>query len=329
MSDGEHDEDAGATGIVGQPVEEAAAAVAARADTPDDETAIAATLRPVSEDGIVRLDAVDDAIADASMYLSTAEGRVEFAAVTVQEVREAVADVTDVPFVASRLDGFDARVTAIEDEAGALAEALQDCIERKADPERVYETARELARIKNEADQVQARADRLKVDVDEFESMVTDPERGFVELLGDLNALDGLLGDLETTAEELSTVLDGRREAADAYDPARVWFEATVRHRLNGLVFDDVRAELESIRTIAAEHGVEETERDAEVEEQLDEVRARWAAVRDELDAVAPAAWHDTYGDRIDEVEARTAEAEPPIDWDAVEADLGEYLSAE
>lgn len=331
MTDGDDEaaNEGGEGTIVGEPVETAAAIVTDRSDTPDDEDAVAATLRTVSEDGVVDPDAVTDAIADASMYLSTAEGRVEYAAVQFQEARTAVEDVADVAFVHARTDEFGTRVEAIEDEATALAADLQDCLDGKDDPDRIYETARELGRIKTEADRLQGQADRLLADLDEFRAMVEDPERGFVELLGDLNALGGFLDDLSDTVAELDGVRGGEAETGEQYDPARVWFEATVRHRLNGLVFDDVRAELESIRTIAAERGIEETERDAEVEDRLDEARERWTTVRDELAETAPDEWHERYGDRIDEIEGRTTEAEPPIDWDVVEADLGEYLSAE
>jgi hypothetical protein len=297
---------------------------------PDDEDAIAATLRTVSEDGVVGFDAVDDAIADTSMYLSTAEGRVELAGVTFRETREAIRGVAEIEFVETRLDEFERRVNALEGEATALAEDLQAQVERREDPGQVYETARELARIKTAADDLQARADLLKSDVEEFEAMVDDPERGFVELIGDLNALDGFVADLEATIEELVGVRDGEIGTdTETYDPARIWFETTVRHRLNGLVFDDVRAELDSIRTVAGERGITEFDRDSDVEARLSEVCDRWKEVGEELDAIAPPEWHGEYDDRIDDIEARTADAEPPIDWDAVEADLGEYLSGE
>jgi chromosome segregation ATPase len=324
MTDGDSDDEA--ADIVGQPVEAAAAAVADRVDTPDDEDAVAATLRTVSEDGVVSLDAVDDAIADASMYLSTAEGRVEYAAVEFRETREGLDDVRDVEFVRTRLDGFEQWVAVLEDDAKALAERLQTLIKRKGDPGRLYETASELAQIKTEADRVQGRADKLLDDVASFESIVAEPERGIVDLLGDLNALAGFLDDLEATIEEIDGAVSDEVDT-DEYDPARVWFEASVRHRLNGLVFDDVRAELGSIRQVATERGVETLERDDDVLDRLAKVRERWTDLGDRLDEVAPAAWHARYDDRLDAVDARTAEAEPPIDWDAVESDLGEYLA--
>jgi len=311
-----------AADIVGQPVEDAAAAVVERPGTPDDEDTVAATLRTVSEDGVVSQDAVEDAIADASMYVSTAEGRAEYAAVEFEDTAEAVADLADVDIVRSRLDAFESEAAAIQSDVETLGERLRATLAQSGDPGAVYEVAREVAELKRSADELQGRADHLIAELDEFERSVTDPKRGVQELGTDRTALAEFLDDLDATIGALEA-----GEVADAEtDAGRVWFEATARHRTNGLVFDDVRSELDSISTLADRQGVDIEDRVTEVERRLTTTRDRWEEAKARLDDVAREEWRSRYDEQLSEIERMVADREPPIDWGAVEAALDASL---
>ncbi|MFC7136422.1 hypothetical protein ACFQRB_07510 [Halobaculum litoreum] len=115
-------EDADRAGLIGLSVDEAADAVAERADA--DRERARATLSTVAADGTVSEAGVQSALAHLAKVVSTPATRAEFAGLDVEDAREAAADAADLPVVAARLDDFDARLATVE---SAVEEPTRTC----------------------------------------------------------------------------------------------------------------------------------------------------------------------------------------------------------
>ena len=203
----------------GLPVERAASCVTVDGKNSDE---VRETLAIVARDGVVRRAAVEDAVANASMVATTAETRVELAAEKLDRTRETAAPVADLDLVSSRVDDFDGRLTAIEDRADSLGDAIQDVLAMKADGD-LYEISRRIRRVTSAATEVQRAADDLQFELDSFEEWLTDADRRVEELAADVDALATSVSELEDTAETLA-VDDGDPES----EAARSWAAAMV-----------------------------------------------------------------------------------------------------
>ncbi|WP_115863852.1 halo transducer protein [Halorussus litoreus] len=361
--------------ILGRPVEDAVQAVLDRraenpadapvpvaADAPDsastdapesaatnplDPDEVRATLDRVASDGVVTRDAVEEALTETSMVVSTAETRTELASHALADAREAAASVSDLDAVAARLDAFESRLAAVEDRASALGSDLEALVEKTGDPDSVYEVAVGTRRLRATAKRVQRDADALQMDLESFEEWLDSPETRFEEFGEDIDAVECSLDGLATTLDEMPTAPRGDAANSDAVDPDADstgvdWAVARLRHRVLGLLLADLRAELADLRTWAERaarddnraadpaggrmDGLEEMD---DLEARLDALGARRSGLGDRLDDLARPAWSARFGDRVASFEAETADLDPPLDWSAVESAFEEHRPAD
>lgn len=342
--------------IDGLALDEAVDRVVDREDDRDPET-VRAALEHVTEDGFVSGAAVEDALKDTSKLVATAETRAELARIAMDDAREAAEPVADIPTVAARLDRFEAEVSAVEERAADLGEAVQSVVDDSEDPEARFAVAEGIRRIEARSRAVQRDADDLQFDLEDFERWL-DSHDARVAALGD--DVDALASSFDALAAAVDDLADGIEDAADAADDPvagraegdgpegdgaddssagldHAWFDATLRVRVIGLTVADLRAELADIRawtdradenTDASDTGAAD-ESDAEaadgldaIEARLDDVDARREALEARLDDLATPAWHDRYGDRIDGFERDLDALAPPVEWGAVERAL-------
>jgi hypothetical protein len=305
--------DADAPDLDGMPIGAAADVVVDPESSPDE---VRETLAIVAEDGTVRRAAVDDAVANASKVVATAETRVELAFDKLDSAREAAAPVADLDVVSARVDDFDARLNAVADRADDLGDALESVLGMKSDGD-LYEVARRIRRVTSAAAQIQRAADDVQFELDSFEEWLTDPDRRVEELTADLDAIS------ESTDE-----LDGISDivAVDDTDPdretARVWAAAMVRHRIVSLMIEDLRAELTALRTWNERGGDAPL---SEVEPRLGEVQANHEAVGERLNACAEPEWTERFDDRLSGLDEALDAMEPPVSWAEVEAVAEEH----
>jgi len=307
----------------GVPVERAAAAVADGGDVGEARE----TLAIVARDGVVRRAAVDDAVANASMVVTTAETRTELAAEKLDGAREAAAPVADLAPVTGRLDDFDARLDAVETRADGLGDAVREALDMKGDGD-LYEVARRIRRVTNAATEVQRAADDLQFEIDSFEAWLADGDRRAEALAADVDALAESVDELAAAADSLAVgEADGESGAdteSDA-DAASRWAAATVRHRVASLLLADVRAERAALRTWAEREGAAPP---SGIEPRLEEVRTRHEAVGERLAARVDPEWTARFGDRLSALDEALDAMEPPVAWTEVEAVVEEYRPA-
>lgn len=271
-------------------------------------------------------DDADEAVADASMALSTAEGRVEYASVELESTRDAVGDVADTDLIGSRLEGLDAELQSLDAGITELQDSLQRQIKRRNDPEHSEEVLRELDRIQSAADSLQAQADQLVSEASNLERLVEDPTLALGDLRADVDELEAFLEDIEATLDQLTAVLEDDISTAER-EPAAVWFEATVRHRFRSLAVQDIRAELQGVRELTDDRSSRDAV--AELQQRLDAVENRWDTLGARLADIARVEWVEQYENGIEEAESTVAEFTPPIDWEAAGDALDEVLSGQ
>jgi hypothetical protein len=300
-----------------------AAVDAVVARTGDDPDAVRAALKRVTEEGVVRRDAVDDALAHVSKVVSTPETRVENTGMLIDDAREAAAAVDHLGSVAERLDDFEKRHAAVASRVDDLGDRLQSVVDLANEPDAIYETAVEIRRLNAAANSAQHTADELGVDAEEFEAWVRTPDRRLDALDDDADAVTDFV---EGVAETLDALAAGNVDA-DA-DPAAVRFDAACRHRVSRLLLDDLRAEIDDLRAWPDPgpddtHGVVDPEGLAALDDRLRSLENRLQSIDDRFDGGA-VGWRDRYGDRLADFEAALDDHSPPVDWKAVESLLGE-----
>ncbi|SFH03573.1 hypothetical protein SAMN04488063_3650 [Halopelagius inordinatus] len=304
----------------------------------DPET-VRTVLGHVADDDVVTEEAVDDALTDTSMALSTAETRTELASMALSDARETADPVSDLETVDARLDRFEARVTRLETRISDVGSDLQTAVERRGGPDDLYDFVTELRRITSDANAIQRAADSAQTDLDAFERWATNADVRAEELDADADALERSLDELAETAEELESADRNGEEAAsfgtdDAVDIDAAWADAMLRHRVVGLLLADARAELSDLRRWANRDGLGELdvpdrtfgERADELEARLDELGGRREAVGDRLDGPARPARADRF-ERLLDFDAAFTEFEPPVPWDEVRTELERHRS--
>ena len=288
-------------------------------DTERDSDEVRETLAIVAQDGTICRAAVDDAVANASMVVTTAETRAELAAKKLDNLRETATPVSDLDLVSARIDNFDARLTTIEDRADDLGDAIQEVLGMKEDGD-LYEIARRIRRVTNAATEVQRAADDFQFEIDSFEEWLTDADRRVEELVADLNALSESVDELDDIAETL---------AVDDHEPksemAYTWTTAMIRHRVASLMIADLRAELTTLRTWAEREGGTPP---SEIEPRLDEVQDSHETVGEQLSTGAEPEWHERFEDQLTALDEALEAMEPPIAWAEVEAVAEEHRPA-
>ncbi|WP_415379259.1 halo transducer protein [Halosimplex sp. TS25] len=322
--------------IDGLALDEAVERVVAREGERDPET-VRAALEHVAEDGVVSGAAVADALKETSKLVATAETRTELAGIALDDAREAAEPVADLPTVAARLDRFAAEVSAVEERAAALGEAVQSVVDDREDPTARFAVADGIRRIESRSRTVQRTADDLQFDLEDFERWLDSHEVRVRELGDDVDALDSSLDALAAAVDDLADALANADQTAagqasdGATEPGtdfgNTWFDATLRVRVIGLTVADLRAELADLRTWADREDVDGANVGVDgglegVEARLDDIEARRAALADRLDGLAEPDWRDRFGDRIDGFERDLDGLAPPVEWGAVERAL-------
>jgi len=293
--------------------------------TGDDPDTVRAALKRVTEEGTVRREAVQDALAHVSKVVSTPETRVENAGMLIDDAREAAEAVDHLDSVAERLDDFEDRHAAVASRVDGLGDQLQSVVALADESDAIYETAVEIRRLNAAANSAQHTADKLGVDAEEFEAWVRNPDRRLDAFDDDADAVadfvDGVAGTLDALAA-------GDVDAD--VDPAAVRFDAALRHRVSRLLLDDLRAEVDDLRAWPDPdpddaHGAVDPEGLAALDDRLTSLEDRWRSINDRFDEGPAVGWRDRYGDRLADFEAALDDHAPPVDWRAVESLLGEY----
>ena len=297
------------------------------ARTGDDPDTVRAALKRVTQAGVVRREAVDDALAHVSTVESTPETRVENAGMLIDDAREAAAGVVHLDGVAARLDEFETRHAAVASRVDVLGDRLQSVVDLANDPDATYETAVEIRRLNAAANSAQHTADELGVDAEEFEAWVRNPDRRLAALDDDADAVTGFVDGVAETLDALAAA----EVDADA-EPAAVRFDAALRHRVSRLLLDDLRAEVDDLGGWPDPgpddaHGAVDTERLAALGDRLRTLDDRRRSISERLDDTG-AGWRDRYGDRLADFDAALDDHAPPVDWGAVESLLAEYRPA-
>ena len=282
----------------------------------DDPAEVRETLGIVTQEGVVDRSAVDDAVANASMVVTTAETRVELAADKLDGAQAAAAAAPELGFVSDRVHNFEARLSRIENQATALGEAIQEILSMKETGD-LYAIARRIKRVTNAATEVQRAADDFQLELDAFESWLTDPDRRSEELAADIDALADSLGELDATVETLDSD-DGESETEAAHG----WVAAKIRHRVLSLMITDLQAELAAVRTWAEEEG--ETP-PSDIKPQLDELQTSHAGLGDRLREHADPEWTARFDDELSALDDALGGMEPPVVWPDVEAVVAEH----
>ncbi|PHQ44373.1 halo transducer protein [Halorubrum sp. C3] len=288
-------------------------------DTERDSDEVRETLAIVAQDGTIRRAAVDDAVANASLVVTTAETRVELAARKLDNVRETATPVSDLDLVSTRIDNFDVRLTTIEDRADDLGDTIQEVLGMKEDGD-LYEIARRIRRVTSAATETQRAADDFQFEIDSFEEWLTDADRRVEELTADLDALAESVNELGDMAETI-TVDDSDPES----ETAHTWAAAMVRHRVASLMIADLRAELAALRTWAER---EDGTPPSEIEPRLDEIQTNHETVGEQLTAGAEPEWLERFNDQLTALNEALEEMEPPVAWGEVEAVAEEHRPA-
>ncbi|WP_148414016.1 halo transducer protein [Haloferax sp. KTX1] len=310
--------------IVGLSKSEAVDRVVAADDSRDPDT-VRAVLSHVTEDGAVTADGVDSAVTDTSMILSTAETRVELAAIDLDGAREAAGDDAAVGAVRSRLDVFEATVENANDRVESLGEKLRGLSDWRDDPRSVYDVVLGLREVASESQALTAHADDVQLDIEEFERWLSNRDVRVRGVNGDVAALEQSLDGLEDRVAAVADA-EGSEDSADAAedaddDRATEWCNAALRARVSALLVEDTRAELADLWELAPESDAETDGLD-EAAAALADLDARVQRLRERLDDLARPSWTDEYGARIESFEATLAAFEPPVSWGEVQAEL-------
>lgn len=274
----------------------------------------------VAEDGVVSTDAADEAVAHLSKVVSTPETRTELAEIALSDAKEAAEPVDHLDVVAARLDQYETRLDEIQAHVPELAEALQEIT--AYDDGDLYELAARIQRLTTAANRAQGTADELTVDLEEFERWVSTQPVRYDEFAEELDALEGSIEELAENAETVAEMLDVATEthATLTQDPVATWFDVNLRHRAVGLLLDDLRFELTTLREWP---DTEPSDRAGDLAARLDDLRTRWEAAGERLETSRPN--EQRFTDPLDAFEAELDTYEPPIDWAEVQTTLEEY----
>lgn len=300
----------------GLSVERAADVVGGADDDPDQ---VRETLAIVAEDGVISRAAVDDALTNASMVVTTAETRVELAGDKLDSVQAAATSVSDLQFVSGRIDNFEARLTYIEERADDLGDAIQEVIEMK-EAGSLYQIARRIKRVTNAASEVQRAADDLQLELDAFTTWLTDADRRVEELTADIDALSDSVTELADVVETLDdTAVDDADHESEA---ASRWVTAMVRHSILSVMIRDLKAEYAAVQTWAERENVTPP---SEIESKLNEVQAGHAALEGRLTERAASDWMQRFDEQLTALDEALGEMTPPVVWADVDTVVAEH----
>jgi chromosome segregation ATPase len=293
-------------GLVGQPV---ADVIETLIDWTDDydRAEIRELLDPITDDGVVTHEAVEQAVSDTSKVVATAETRAELAEIAYEDAVEAAESVDDLPIVTARKSRYTDRLTALQARVDGLASDLQTPVEQLHDPNAVYELAVNLRDVATTAQGVVRTADELAEELEEFERWLTEPDRRYDEFSEDIDLIEDSIADVKTVSAGLS---------ADSEEPAVDWVGATMRARVLELLAADLRAEVADLQLWADREDVQFR---TGLHERVSDVEQEAGELADTLAEHAKPAWRDRFEDTLSEFEEEVAGVEPPVDWSRVQ----------
>ena len=284
--------------------------------TDADPERVRAALDPVADGERITTETVEGAVSDTAKLLTTAETRVELAAIAFDDATEATAGVDDCALVRERLAAFSARLDAVTERAAALGPALpKPDQEALGSAESLYELGLDLRDVATRAQGVIQTADDLAFDLEQFESWVGRPERRHEEFSEDAALVE----------ESVTALADAVAAVEDDDEPGVAWAEVTMRARVLDLLVADLRAELDDLWTLAERQGArvppEHEQRVAATAREVGRLRAR-------LTDRAEPAWRERFAPELNALATELAEMEPPVDWGAVDAVLSSQRAA-
>lgn len=300
------------------------------ADDPErDRDQVRSALEHVTEDGVVTRDAVDDALAATEAALDPPEERVADARAALADAEDAAASVTEYDVVGVRLEEYEDRIDALADRLDSLSETYGTVVDVAESTNSLYTVARGVDAVTAEAEAIERDAEGVAEELAGFEEWVADPGVRVEELAADTDALAETLGELERAADGVEGAaaadadhvgIPGSGTAA----PSVAWFDVSVRHRMVGLLIEDLQVEAETLREWAADVDAD-TEVLVTTADRLDNLQHRHADLGDRLADVGDENWRAQYGEPLNALEGRFEAMEPPVDWNEVQATLEEY----
>lgn len=303
---------------------EAAVMAVVNADPTINQVAVRSALDPLTEDGVVTREALEEEVAALEEVVSTPENRVEDAAAALDDAREAAGAVDDVDVVRARLDGLASQLSAIEARVDALEDDRRALRERVEEEGVTYGLADEVRRVRDEASDLVGVADDFRADLEAFERWLDRPGVRFDELEADVGALEEAVAGLDAAVEGIEGSADGTDASTDGSeegaDPGARWADAWIDHRVTGLLLADVRSELADLRALSERGDHDAAERAEGVADRLDDVRARHESIGDRLRSTGRPGWRDRFEERLSAVEETLEAYDPPVDWEALQA---------
>lgn len=275
-------------------------------------------------DARVTWEAVEEKLKHLSKVVSTPETRVELAEMELEEALEAAGGERHREVVQHRLDGFAARLDAVQREVSKLGGRLR---ELTAEDEDLYAVARGIVTLEHRANDLQGRADDLQLDLEEFRIWVSNPPTRFDELDGDLNALGESVEGLTAGVDRVDRALGGDPEAVEADDPELAWVDTTLTQRVLDLLCSDLRWEFEALREWSDEAGHDVGDRVDRLDGHIGTLAGRVETAGERLAALGCDGLADRYTEERADFEA-DLDLSPPVDWGRVQATLGEHRRA-
>ena len=265
----------------GLATEEAVERILDRHDSLDPE-GVRERLEYVTHEGVVCREGIEQGLGDVSGILSTPENRIDIARREFETAVDLAEPVSDLAIVASRLGEHEERLLALKEEIDRLGPELNELFnDWLEEPDDVYVMADGLYQHAVRGQRMHRLVDELIGDLESFQEWVDDADVRFEELERDIEGVDETLDDL---ADALADIAEGdATEAApeggsseDDPDPAFVWVDAALRHRLVDLLIADLRTELDGLRTWANREGIDADEWTDDLAGRIADARSRW-----------------------------------------------------
>lgn len=301
-------------GLIGLPVEVATERVAARGDR--DPQRVREVLDEISEDGTITRAALTDGLADLSEVITAPESRIETARGALSDAREAAKPVADTETVRSRMETFEAELSALEDRVETFESNRSSLVRRARDREDLYVIAGAIGELRSRAVTAEEDADLLLAEIETFERKLCDPSEWVDELNTDIDAA-------EAAIEELIEITGGLSDPADdggEVDPALRWADATLQHHMQRLLFADIRTERDALRQLIAHEGLANVTDG--IDARLEDLETLRAGVGRRLDEVSRPSWREAHGETIESFARVLAEFDPPVNWATVQDEL-------
>jgi archaellum component FlaC len=312
--------------------------------------AVRKRIKYVTSDGVVCREGIDDGLTEAAEIVSSPENRIDLGRREFETAVERAEPVADLLVVASRLEEFEERLLALKEEVDRLGPELNELFnEWLEEPDDVYAMADGLHQHATRGRRMHRLVDELIVDLESFQEWLGDEDVRIQELEEDVESVDESLADLEAALADFEGPgANGRGtdegdggdttgaeatgdEAGDAAgdggdpEPVFVWVDALLRHRLVGLLIDDLETELGGLRTWADREGSGSDDQWDRLAEQTAGVRDRWSELEGRIDAAARPDWRDRFGERLAAFESDLDVFDPPVDWGEVQLTLEEH----